>query len=115
MYREHLKAAGIARTALFERSSTRQHIRLHDARAVFITLALGAGRTERWVADRTGHKSSQQIAKYYRAARTATELGLGWLRPMDELIPEFRRSSPGGRAPSRPAGNGIRKGIRDDE
>ena len=89
-FRAHLKAAGIDRPALFERSTSRQQIRLHDLRATFVTLALANGRSETWVADRTGHRSSAMINKYRRAARTASELGLGELAPLDEAIPELR-------------------------
>ncbi|MDI3290478.1 tyrosine-type recombinase/integrase [Polyangium sp. 15x6] len=47
-YREHLRAAGITRPVLFEKSKARQPIRLHDTRATFITIALGE-REERGV------------------------------------------------------------------
>ncbi len=89
-FRAHLRAAGVERPALFERSASRLHIRLHDLRATFVTLALADGQTETWVADRTGHQSSTQINNYRRAARTAAELGLGWLDPLDQAIPELR-------------------------
>ncbi len=92
-FRAHLKAAGIDRPALFERSASRQQIRLHDLRATFVTLALANGRSETWVADRTGHRSSQMINKYRRAARTAAELGLGDVAPLDVAIPELRATS----------------------
>jgi hypothetical protein len=42
-----------------------------------VTLALACGRTEAWVTDRTGHKSSAMIARYKRSARFAAELKLG--------------------------------------
>lgn len=108
-FREHLKLAGIDRPELFERSEARMWIRLHDTRATFITIALACGRSETWVADRSGHKSSAMINRYRRAARTAAELGLGDLAPMDEAIPELRgepagaKGGKGGdRAPSPP-------------
>jgi hypothetical protein len=44
-------------------------------------LNLAAGRTETWIADRTGHKSSDMINRYRHVARTAAELGLGGLAP----------------------------------
>ena len=56
-YREHLRAAGITRPVLFEKSKARQPIRLHDTRATFITIALANGKSEAWVQDRTGHRS----------------------------------------------------------
>jgi integrase len=87
-YREHLVAAGIEREVLFERSEVRQPIRLHDTRATFITVALANGKSEAWVQDRTGHRSSVMINRYRRAARTAAELGLGELRALDSAVPE---------------------------
>jgi integrase len=89
LFREHLRIAGINRPELFERSASRMHIRRHDLRATFVTLNLAAGRTETWIADRTGHKSSDMINKYRRAARTAEELNLGELAPLDAAIPEL--------------------------
>lgn len=73
-FRGHLRKAGITRPALFERTAHRWQIRIHDLRATFITLALANGRTEAWVQDRTGHRSSMMINVYRRAARTAAEL-----------------------------------------
>jgi integrase len=70
-YRKHLAAAGINRTNLFERTSKRQPIRIHDTRATFITISLANGKSEAWVQDRTGHKSSIMINRYRRVARQA--------------------------------------------
>ena len=96
-YREHLALAGVDRAELFKTTAARRQIRLHDTRATFITIALANGKSETWVADRTGHKSSDQINGYRRAARTAAELGLGELVPLDVAIPEFTApASPGG-------------------
>jgi hypothetical protein len=39
--------------------------------ATFVTLALAIGRTESWVCDRTGHKSSAMVARYNRPSRVA--------------------------------------------
>ena len=89
-FRDHLMRAGIDRAELFEHGHLRLRIRLHDLRATFITVKLADGRTETWIADRTGHKSSDQINNYRRAARTVAELGLGDLAPMDQAIPELR-------------------------
>ncbi len=88
--RGDLQAAGVARPALFAKGKNRAPFRVHDLRGSFVTLALaGNRRTETWVADRTGHRSSQMINRYRRAARTAAELGLGWFRPLDFVIPEM--------------------------
>ncbi len=89
LFRAHLRAAGIDRAILFESTAERMQIRVHDTRATFTTTALANGETETWVTDRTGHKSSAQIQGYRRAARTAAELDLGDLRPLDQAIPEL--------------------------
>jgi integrase len=85
-FRKHLELAGVDRAELFARSKARMPIRVHDLRATFITLSLANGKTETWVADRTGHRSSDQINGYRRGARTAEELGLGELAPLDQAI-----------------------------
>lgn len=115
-FREHLQAAGVTRSQLFERTASRKQIWVHDLRATFVTLALATGRTESWVADRTGHKSSDMINRYRRAARTATELGLGWLAPLDQAVPELRKGpekAPEVSAPSQESQKGERlQGFR---
>jgi len=89
MLRDHLQLAEIARGELFERSAHRRRIVAHDLRATFVTLSLASGKTESWVQDRTGHTSSDQINRYRQAARTAAELSLGELGPLDTAIPEL--------------------------
>jgi integrase len=88
-FRSHLNRAGSMRQVLFQRTKARNPIRLHDLRATFVTLSLALGRTETWVCDRTGHRSSQMVNGYRRAARTAEELQLGPLTPLHEAIPEL--------------------------
>ena len=88
--RDDLRAAGVTRSALFERSETRRPLRVHDLRATFVTVSLANGKTETWVADRTGHRSSAMINRYRRAARTWAELSLGPLAPLDEAVVELR-------------------------
>jgi integrase len=88
--REDLRASGVTRPALFARSDLRRPIRVHDLRATFVTVSLANGKTETWVADRTGHRSSVMINRYRRAARTWAELGMGPLSPLDDAIPELR-------------------------
>jgi len=93
-FRDHLEhKAKIDRPELFTDGPTRRRIRLHDLRATFVTLSLAAGRSESWVADRTGHRSSQMINRYRRAARTVGELGLGVLAPLVDAIPELAGQS----------------------
>jgi len=88
--RRDLHDAGVTRPALFERSKVRRPLRVHDLRATFVTVSLANGKTETWVADRTGHRSSVMINRYRRAARTWTELALGPLQSLDEAIADLR-------------------------
>ncbi|WP_434044048.1 MULTISPECIES: tyrosine-type recombinase/integrase [Sorangium] len=106
-FRDHLRRAGIARSELFETTEARLNIRLHDTRATFITIKLANDRTETWISDRTGHKSSGQIHHYKRAARKIAELGLGDFAPLDEAIPELAGKGPAECAPA-PAGSATR-------
>ncbi len=80
--RGDLERAKVDRPQLFERSETRHRIRLHDLRSTFVTVSLANGKTETWVADRTGHRSSAMLNRYRRAARTWAELRLGELTPL---------------------------------
>ncbi|WP_437965147.1 tyrosine-type recombinase/integrase [Sorangium sp. So ce260] len=100
-FRAHLQLAGIDRPELFEDSDEYQKVRAHDTRSMFITVALANGRSETWVADRTGHRSSIMIQRYRRAARTFAELGLGELASLAEAIPEL-----GGKASGIASGGG---------
>ncbi len=87
--RADLKRAGVTRAELFEKTETRRPIRLHDLRASFVTVSLANGRTEAWVSDRTGHRSSEMLNRYRRAARTWAEAGLGSFLPLDEALPDL--------------------------
>lgn len=83
------------REQLYQRGPFRLRLRAHDLRATFITLALAMGRSEDWVRIRTGHRTSQMIARYRLEAKTARELELGWLQPLHEVIPELAALKPG--------------------
>jgi integrase len=89
LYRSHLMQSGVDRVELHEKGANWGMMRAHDLRGTFVTLALASGRTETWVADRTGHRSSQMINRYRKASRSASELALGWLEPMEHAIPEL--------------------------
>lgn len=87
--REHLTAAGLnegVRAKLFEHSKTRLQVRAHDLRAAFVTTARANGKTETWVADRTGHKSHSMIKRYTRQARTAGDLKRGNWTSLDAAL-----------------------------
>jgi hypothetical protein len=88
--RDALQKAGVDRPKLYQNGNNRLRIRAHDLRATFVTLALANGKSEDWVMQRTGHSSSIMLARYRREAKTAQELGLGWLHPPHEVIPELR-------------------------
>jgi hypothetical protein len=89
--RTHLTLAGIRRPELFEDNDKRRPINVHALRATFVTVSLANGRSETWVQDRTGHRSSVMVNRYRRIARTAAELGLGALTPLHEALPEIAK------------------------
>ena len=88
--RADLHRAGITRAEVFENSKARKQICVHDLRAAFVSISLANGRNEGWIMDRTGHRSSQMIARYRRVARTFADLNLGALLALDAAIPELR-------------------------
>jgi integrase len=96
LVRGHLLEAGVERDELHVDGENRRRFRAHDLRGTFVTLSLADGKTETWVADRTGHKSSSMINRYRRAARSAAELGLGPLAPLDAAVPELAARIEGG-------------------
>jgi excisionase family DNA binding protein len=87
--RAYLQGVGVKRAQIFDASDNRIPLRAHDLRATFVTVNLSLGRTEAWITDRTGHKSSQMIYRYKRAARTHAELTLGELKSLVNAIPEL--------------------------
>jgi integrase len=87
--RDRIRRAGIARPQLYLRNENRLALRVHDLRASFVTVALANGKTESWVADRTGHLSSQMINRYKRWARGHQEQSLGDWVPLHVAIPEL--------------------------
>ena len=84
--RARLVEAKVDRPELHTRNAHRIALQLHDLRASFVTVALANGRSESWVSDRAGHRSSQMLAKYKRSARTADELKLGDWTPLDVAL-----------------------------
>lgn len=84
-FRTYIAQAGIARKELGA-GVNRRAIRLHDARASFITVALAIGMTETWVMDRTGHQSSEMVNKYRRQMRHVKTLGLHWFAPLYDCL-----------------------------
>lgn len=84
-----LVEAGVTRKDLFDHGWNRQRIRAHYLRASFIPVRLALGKSETWVADRTGYKSSVTINCYRRKTRQAEQLNLGPFLPHHEAIPEL--------------------------
>ena len=91
LFRTQLTLAGLDKTRpeLFQTTAHRLRVRVHDLRGLFVTAALANGRSEAWISDRTGHRSSQMIHAYKRQARTFGELGLGDLTPLDSAVHEL--------------------------
>jgi integrase len=87
--RSYLKLAKVKRPQLYLKNKNRLALRAHDLRASFVTVALANGKTESWVADRTGHMSSQMINRYKRWARGHAEQNLGDWVPLHLAIPEL--------------------------
>jgi len=83
-----LRSAELYRADLFVGGERRMKVRAHDLRGAFVTYALANGRTETWVMDRTGHRSSHMVNRYRRVARTVEESGLGDLVPLVQALPE---------------------------
>jgi integrase len=88
-FRADLIRAGITRPELHNSTKSRLAVRFHDLRGVFVTMSLANGRSETWVADRTGHKSSVMINTYRRTARSWSEANIGTLADMALAIPEL--------------------------
>lgn len=97
-FRGHLKLAEIDRPEMHEQNENRLRMRLHDLRSTFVTISLANGKTETWVRDRSGHKSSEQINTYRQAARMAEELELGAFAPLDQAI-DWKHEAPAVAAP----------------
>jgi integrase len=89
----HVRAAlarvGVTREELTTHNEHRIRLRFHDAtRATFITTALACGKSEAWVTERTGHKSSAQVYEYRRRP-TKSATAATWFASMAESIPEL--------------------------
>ena len=85
-YRVLLTEAGGTRVELHEGSATTKPTGLHALRGLFVTERLAHGATERWISDRTGHRSSTMISTYQRRARSWSEARMAELRDLDQAI-----------------------------
>ena len=95
MLRAHLAEIGLdrERPELFTSTEHRRKMRVHDLRGTFVTVHLANGKSEAWISDRTGHKSSAMINRHKRTARTYAELHTGVLEPLDTAIPELEAAA----------------------
>lgn len=91
--RRGIEQAGISRPQLWRDDKFHRHITVHDLRATFVTVALASGKTEAWITDRTGHKSSEMVYRYKRQARTHAEVNLGAPEPQWQAIPELKETA----------------------
>jgi integrase len=85
-FRKQLITAGVTRATLHTPKGNRRPIRAYDWRATFCTVALASGRDERWVRKRTGHTTSEMLARYVREAESLSELALPWFAPMADVL-----------------------------
>ncbi len=93
LLRQHLQAIGLKaeRPEPFVTTDERHQMRVHDLRGTFVTLSLAEGRSESWIADRTGHRSSTMINRCERTVRSFAERNLGSAAPLVEAVPELAR------------------------
>ncbi len=116
--RADLRTAGVTREILFSTAANVEPIRFHDTRATFVTWAKRAGRSDGWIADRTGHLTPAMLARYARAARTLADLRIDPFPPLDGAIPELATVAPGGSTPPAeeggPAGSAGQGGAGDE-
>ena len=96
--REHLRLAGVTRSRLFAKGTNTLRFGTHGFRHSFTTRSLARGRTDDWVRQRTGHRSTELLT-YREAARSLVELDLGDLAPLASAIPELARRRPVSAAP----------------
>ncbi len=83
-YRAALLAVGVTRPEIDEdRLYTSKATGFHALRALMVVKALARGESERWVSDRTGHRSSQMISRFQRRARTLAEAPMTELADLD--------------------------------
>ena len=98
LLRQHLETTGRKRERpeLFESTDERKQIRVHDLRGTFVTLSHANGRSEAWVAARTGHESSTMINRYRRTPSSFQEINAGALVDLDSGLPELRGTTAAG-------------------
>jgi hypothetical protein len=99
MLESTLRKVGKYRAALFVGGERRLKLRVHDLRGAFVTYALANGRTETWVMDRTGDRSSftvnLDVMTTTLSNATTTEERIAIVRELGKVTsePEARREA----------------------
>ncbi|HVY45478.1 MAG TPA: site-specific integrase [Minicystis sp.] len=93
MLREDLRAVGVTRELLFLDAANVEPLRFHDLRSTFVTWARRAGRSDAWIAERTGHLTQTMIDRYTRQAQTLADLNYEPFPNLVNAIPELTRRS----------------------
>jgi integrase len=103
-FRKNVELAGLRRAQLWANGPERRHLVIHDLRGSFVTIHLALGKSENWISQRTGHRSSDQINKYRRDVDTMMAIHAGELTALHLAIPELAElaaaASPAAEAPA---------------
>jgi integrase len=91
LVRDSLLAAGVTRPAISAPLEGYARLVGHDLRATFVTLARGAGLPDQFIAQRTGHTTTEMLNRYDHGSWLAKELGLGLPGRLCDLIPELAK------------------------
>lgn len=81
----------VVRSELFAKTDHSRWLCIHDCRATFATVKLAIGKSSKWVRQRTGHKTDDQLSVYERTVQSFRELNMGDFAPLHEAIPELRQ------------------------
>lgn len=93
--RDDLRLAGVKRSILFDESANVQQMRFHDLRATFCTWARRNGKSDAWIAERSGHRpSGKMIDRYTRQAQTLHDAKLEGFPDVTSAIPELAPATP---------------------
>jgi len=108
--RADLRTVGVTRAILFSDAANVEPLRFHDCRSTFCTWARRAGRSDAWIAERTGHRlSGTMIDRYTRQAQTLEDLDYDAFPDLSVAVAELRpagaRTKPRGRR--RPSASAI--------
>lgn len=93
-FRADLRRAGVhhQHPELFVRGTeagSRDHVREHELRALCVTMALAAERSDGYIRERTGHRDARTIEVYKRHVTELQARGRLTLTPLADAIPEL--------------------------